>query len=425
MKKVSLSNSRQTILFFLFAAALLAGVFFIFGCTPTTEQQKPSISPERQKAIQDSLNQVYIRELNINWSTAYEYYKNKMYRNSVKPFWRVVELDTIKRFKNTYTYLSDAYIQLNNADSALIVLELGVEQFPDNAYLHRNLGYFYSAQGRTEDAINAYETALSIDPEQPADWKQLANLYIKNDQPDEAIQAYEKLISLDPTDQDANKTLSKLYKATGDAYAAINQMEEVKKLDPNNIDNLFNLAREYFNLDDYENSITNFEALLKIKPADVSALSYLAAALQNTGNFKRAINVYNEIIKIQPKNKKVMTDIATCYRELKQFPTARRFANMALEIDPNYGLAYIIRGEIYEAAAEKCMADRGKDSPEFDDKLVFELAYKEYQKATRDLQYKDMATSRMNYIKEFIPKSEDLFFHKEKQAMKDCYKWIY
>ena len=72
------------------------------------------------------------------------------------------------------------------------------------------------------------------------------------------------------------------------------------------------------------------------------------------------------------------------------------------------------------------MDDHGKDVADFDDKLVYELAYKEYQKATKDLQFKDTATTRMNYIRDFIPKKEDLFFHKgQTKAKKDCYKWIY
>jgi len=426
MKRNFSNKNLWSILLVLSLLGLSLVLVLSYGCTPTAQQQAQQISPERQKAIQDSLNKVYIQKLNLYWSTAYEHYKNKMYRNCIKPFWKVVELDTMKRFKNTYTFLSNAYVQLNVADSAQIALEMGIKKFPNNAYLHRNLGYIYAGLGRTEDAIEQYETALSIDSSNVGDWKQIANLYIKNDQPDDAIRAYEKVVELDPKDHDAQRTLSKLYKSCGDADAAIARMEEVKKLDPNNINNLFNLGKEYFNLDNYEKAITNFEALLKIQPDDVLALSYLGASLQNIGKFTRAINIYKEAIKIQPDNKKLYTDIATCYKELGQFATARSYTSKALKIDPKFGLANIVRGEIYEAAVEKCMADRGKDIPEFDDKLVFELAYKEYQKATKDLQYKDMAIAKMKYVQDFIPKKQDRFFHKgQTKAKLKCYKWIY
>ncbi|UCE04835.1 MAG: tetratricopeptide repeat protein [bacterium] len=416
----------QTFFIILAISALIGSIIFIFGCAPTAQQVSPEVETARQKAIQDSLRKVYEYELNKAWSTAYEYYKNKTYRSSIKPFWRVVDLDTIDRFKDKYSLLSDAYVKLNNPDSAQLVLEMGVEEYPDNAHLHRTLAYFLDGRGLTEEAIQEYEKATELDPSQVNDWKALGNLYVKNDQLDEATRAFEKVTELDPKDQDAQRTLSRLYKSSGDADAAIRRMEEVKKLDPNNTENLFQLGREYFNLNDYDNAIVNFEQLLKLKPDDAMAMEYLGNSLQNKGSYRRAINVYNEAIKLQPQNKKIFCEIATCYKELGEFQTGRRYARRALNIDPNYGLAEIVIGEIYEAQAEKCYTARGKKLPEFDDKLIYDLAYKQYQKAAKDIQFKDMAERRMNYVKDFRPTREDLFFHKNQTKPKDkCYDWIY
>ena len=407
-------------------SVLVATIIFILDCAPTTQQVSTEVDSARQKAIQDSLRKIYDFELNKAWSTAYEYYKNKTYRSSIKPFWNVIELDTIDRFKDKYSLLSDAYVKLNNPDSAQIVLEMGVNEYPDNAHLHRTLAYFLDGRGLTEEAIAEYEKATEIDPSQVTDWKALGNLYIKNDQLDEATLAFEKVTELDPKDQDAQRTLSRLYKSSGDADAAIQRMEEVKKLDPNNSENLFNLGKEYFNNSDYDNAIVNFEQLLKLKPKDIMALEFLGNSLQNKGTYRRAINVYNEIMKLQPQHKKILCDIATCYKEIGQFKTGRNQARRALQIDAQYGLPHIVIGEIYEAQAEKCYTARGKKLPEFDDKLVYDLAYQEYQKAKKDLQFKDLAERKMNYVKDFRPTKEDLFFHKDQTKPKDpCYDWIY
>jgi len=407
------------------AATLVGSIIFMFGCAPTTQKVSPEVDAARQKAIQDSLQKVYDFELNKAWSTAYEYYKNKTYRSSIKPFWRVIELDTIDRFKEKYSLLSDAYVKLNNPDSAQLVLEKGVKAYPNNAHLHRTLAYFLDGRGLTEDAIREYETATQIDSSVVTDWKALGNLYIKTDRLDDATRAFEKVVELDPKDQDAQRTLSRLYKSSGNADAAIRRMEEVKKLDPNNTENLYNLGKEYFNNGDYDNAIENFKLLLKLKPEDTSAMEYLGNSLQNKGHYRRAINVYNEIMKLKPDNKKVLCDIATCYKELGQFRTGRNYARRALKIDPKYGLPHIVIAEIYEAQAEKCYTARGKKLPEYDDKLIYDLAYQEYKKAARDLQYKDMAERRASYVKEFRPTKEDKFFYKNKRPKDPCYDWIY
>lgn len=407
-------------------SVIVASAILSFNCAPTTQKLSTEEETARQKAIQDSLRRVYEHELNKAWSTAYEHHKNKNYRSSINPFWKVIELDTIDRFKDKYSLLSDSYIKLNNPDSAQIVLELGVKEYPGNAHLHRTLGYFLDGRNLTEKAIQEYEKATEIDPSKLTDWKALANLYIKNDQLEEATGAFKKVVELDPDDQDAQTALSRLYKSSGDVDAAIQQWEELKKLDPNNTENLFNLGREYFNIGDYDNAIVNLEQMLKLKPNDAKALEYFGNSLQNKGNYRRAINVYNEIMKLQPENKKILCDIASCYKELEQFQTGRNTARRALRIDSKYGLAHIVIGEIYEAQAEKCYRARGKKSPEFDDKLVYAKAYQEYQQAAQDLQFKDLAQRKMNYVKDFRPTKEDLFFHKGQTKPKDsCYDWIY
>lgn len=426
MKHYSTQLPVKTLVVCLLITIFVGSLILVFGCAPTAQQTAPQISPEREKAIKDSLNKAYIFQLSKHWSTAWEYYKNKTYRSAVKPFWKVIELDTIQRFKNVYSLLSDSYVQLNNPDSAQIVLEMGIKEYPDNAHLHRTLAYYLAGRGLDDEAIEEYETTVEIDSTKVNDWKALGNLYIKNDRIDDAIRAYEIIVDMDPQDHESQQTLSSLYRSTGNEDAAIDRMEEVKKLDPNNTENLYALGRAYFKNNKYNDAIANFELLLKIKPEDTAALEYFGSSQQNNGDFNGAIATYQKILKIQPDNKKVMTDIATCYKELGRYQTARSYVDRALRVDPKYGMARIVRGEIYEATAEYCMSKRGKQLPVFDDKLVFDLAYKEYQKATQDLQFKDLATQKMNYVKDFTPTKEDLFFHKGQTKPEDeCYSWIY
>jgi len=118
--------------------------------------------------------------------------------------------------------------------------------------------------------------------------------------------------------------------------------------------------------------------------------------------------------------------MASCYKSLNQFGKARSMTDKALNIDDGYGFAYIVRGEIYEASVEYCMQQENRNEANFDDKLVNELAYRQYEKATNDLAYKDMAEKRKNWIGQFIPTKEDRFFNKGKtKAASACYKWIY
>jgi len=396
------------------------------GCAAPPHRADSPIQSNRQTAGADTLHKAYLLQLSQEWSSAWDHYRNKNYRNAIPPFWKVVELDTIQRFKNVYTLLSDAYAQLNKPDSAELVMALGIQEYPDNAHMHRTFAFYLARRVNVEAAIREYEITVKIDSTRKDDWKVLGQLYVKASRIDDAISAYETVIRLDRADQESHQVLSSLYRTRGNEQAAINQMEAVKKLDPDNAENLFRLGKAYFEQANYGQAIVNFQLLLKVTPQNLVGLEYLGASQQNNREINNALATYQKLLTLQPNNKKVMTDVAACYIELGKFQTAKNFTDKALTIDSTYGLAHIVRGEVFEAAAEACITRLGKRIPEFDDKLVFEMAYKEYKKAALDSQFQDLANERLNNIQDFIPTKEDLFFNKGKTRPVDaCYDWIF
>ncbi len=417
------------LVFSLVFVLLTMSMFYYNGCAPTVQQTQ--INPERQKAIEDSLQKVYIYSLNKAWSTGYEYYKPKIYRRAVNPFWQVIKLDTIDRFKDVYSLLSDCYFKLGVPDSAQIVLELGLEKYPDNVGLRRNYAYLLAGKEQIEQAIPQYEKVTEADGAQANDWKQLANLYLRVNEMDKAIAAYQKIMAIDPTDQEAQQTLGQLLKGSGDEDAAIEALEKALQLDPENTQVMFDLGKFYYNRGEYDKAVNKFQSYLAKKPDDFVAMEYLGGSLYGKGDYRQSVTVYQQILTAKPDNKKIYTDVATDYKELGDFITARKYVQKALAVDTDYGLAYIVLGEIYEAAVDQCMKQTGKRTPKFDDKLVFLEAYRQYQRATKDYQFKDMAERRMSQLKDFLPSKEDEFFNKNRKLdngrykiVEKCYEWI-
>ncbi len=425
MKVNKVSQTVATVLVFLIFGALVTGSM-LSSCAPTGEEEV-TISPERQKAIQDSLKREWEKRLNIAWSLGYENYKNKMYRDCLKHFWKVAELDTVERFPLVYNYLGESYINLDIPDSARIAYELGVENYPQKAYYHRNLAYILNAQGEIEEAIPQYKKAIELDDKPKADdYRVLGNLLIRSDRIDEAIPVYQKLIELDPSDPEAQNILAQVLKTTGDEDAALEAQESALEKDPDNTKLMYSLGESYFNRGEYQQAIEKFKMYIERFPEDAYALEFLGNAYQNLGKFRDAIATYERILSLKPDNKKVLCEMATSYRELGQYPKARRTARQALNIDPDYGLAHIVIGEIYESAADDCISKREKRVTNIDDKLVYQLAFNEYAKAAQDPMYADLARRKMNYIKPEIPTTEDKFMHPNlTQARLDCYQWIY
>lgn len=367
----------------------------------------------------------YIFELNKSWSFGYENYKNKQYPSSAKHFWRVVKLDTINKFPRVYRYLGDCYLKTDQPDSAQIVFEIGLEKHPDDAHLHRMVGFLKSQREQVDEAIVEYEKVTELEPESVDDLKQLAALYVKADRVEDAIATYDKVLELDPDDLDAQSNQAALMGATGDVEGVIANKEKIRSQDPKNSQVRFDLGKLYFDTEQFEKSIELFREFLTLSPDDVAAMEYIGNAYKNLERYNDAIAEYKKILAIQPDNKEVMVEISRSYKELRRFSSARVYANKALAISRSYGLGWIALGEAYEASAEHCVGQKdGK--VEFNDKLVYELAANQYRKAMKDLAYRQEAERHISFLQAVLPTKDDKFMHKnETKATGECYSWIY
>lgn len=417
LKKVSRGHLLHILGILLFAYVAYLGCA---AGTKVTKQEDAALSA-REKARQDSIRKF---EAMKNWSLGHENFKNKEYERVARYLWKVIELDKERIFKDVYSELARTYFQLGKIDSAEAVYKLGVEVFPDNKHLHRSLAYIYENRGDADLAIEHYEKVVELDPESLDDWRRLGPLYAKQDRNEDAIRAYQKIIELDPNDSEARTILTALYRTSGDEQAAIDNMELALKNEPDNQQLLFELGRLYRASENWEKAIEKYRALLKLKPDDIIVREDLAAIYKKMENYRAAINEYSNILKIDSSNKKALAEIADSYLSLGDLRRARQYANRVLRLDRGYGQAYIIRGKIVERAVEQCQQDEGREI-NFDDKLMYQLAEKEYKKALDDIAVKQSALAHINSLEPVLPKQEDFFMHKGQTKPKSkCYQWL-
>ncbi len=416
-------------IFVVFVVAGFMASSIMTGCA-TTGTSDTSIVDEAaaaQNTKEDSLAKAkYEREFLIAVSTGNEHHKNKNYKDAIKPLKKAAAMDTSGRYPSIFTQLADSYIKLDQPDSALKVYQQGLERYPENAYFYRSLGWLYTAKQEIPEAIDAYLNAIKYDGETLSDYQNVGPLLLSQDRLDEALEVYQKWAEMEPQNPKVQETIATIMSQQGfDTLDIIKQKEIALENNPNDTGLMFELGRDYFKEQMYEEAIEKFNMLLAKNPDDAEALEYKGSALQNEGRFQDAIKAYEKVLALRPENVKVMCEMATCYRELGNFRKAMSVAQEAIRTDPAFGLSYIVKGEIYEAVADACVAKREKRVTNIHDKLVYQKAYDSYQQATSDLQYADRARSRMNYIKPETPTKEDLFLHPDvKEPSLDCYTWL-
>lgn len=395
-----------------------------FGCSSTAKLTPEQIAEmeAREKARQDSIANF---ELKKNWSFGYTNYQNKEYNRVTPYFWKVIELDKNHQFRDVYAFLGDTYLQLQKGDSAEIVYKMGIEVYPDNTFLHRQLGFIYENTQRIQEAVSEYEKVVELEPESVRDWERLTALYVKVNDVDKAIAGYQKLMSLAPENTRYQQDYTALLRASGRESEAVDQMLQLLQENPNDEKLLLDLAAYYKRERDWVNAASYYERYLAIKPDDQFAWEDLATVYQSSNEFRKAASVYAKLLKSKPNDVRLLTYQADSYRELGELRQALRIARQAIRADSRYGRAHLVLGQVYEAAVEKCKSEAGRKAYNFDDKLVFEMAHKEWQLAARDPEVRSRAQSLMNSVKDVLPTKGDRFMHPDQNAPRaDCYKWL-
>jgi Flp pilus assembly protein TadD len=106
---------------------------------------------------------------------------------------------------------------------------------PDDAVVHYDLGYAYTALEKPADAKSEYEKAIALDPKMAAAYQNLGVTLIPTD-PAAAIEPLQHAAELMPEDARTKWLLGVALEATKKDALAIEQYQAAEKLDPNNSD---------------------------------------------------------------------------------------------------------------------------------------------------------------------------------------------
>lgn len=406
-----------------FTALIGLLVLVSIGCQP------PKMTPEERKAYEDSLEQARkdsifkanMAKCEFKLSNGYEYYKQRNWERAIENYEEVRDLGCGPRMaENLYLYLGNSYRETGNTDSAIAVYKEGLNYLEDNIYLWQNLAYMYKITNQTRQQIDAQENVVRLDSSNVEHLMDLADLYFSTNQFDKQIDILNRVLEIDQDNTVAQSSLITAMKKAGrDPLTALETRWE------NNKDNA-TYGTEYgealFNRNQYNDAITVLREVTELDPENLRAWSLLARSHENLEQYRKAISAYRGILEIDESRKDVIRDIASLYVELKEFQQAMDWSNRCINTGDENGMGYAVRGSVYENLAAECSGGK----PDFNDKLVYKMAFEDYQKAT-SLGY-GQVKPRIEYLQNFIPSKGDWFFHSDEGPTftpeKECYSWL-
>jgi len=100
--------------------------------------------------------------------------------------------------EDAYSDLADIYTARGQSESALEVLEGGIEALPASGYLHNQYGYRLLSVSRWDQALAAFEAYQRLAPDEPNPYDSQAEAYLILGQPERAIELASRALEIDP-----------------------------------------------------------------------------------------------------------------------------------------------------------------------------------------------------------------------------------
>jgi tetratricopeptide (TPR) repeat protein len=260
----------------------------------------------------------------------------------------------------------------------------------DNDKIYYELGHLYLQKNDKLNSVSAFKLALQYDENNPYYNNSLAYSYIRAELYDDAIEAYQKAIKLNP---DAKWT-SIVCHALGSVYAEIKNNFDAAEatfqaglvLDPSNFDLLLSLGDLMMVKGDLDRAIRSYCDAIKICPEHFMAYAKAGLALWEKDFVEEAVVSFHKSIDLNPNFEISQNNIGVVYLDGLSAPQeALGYFLKAVQLNPNYTLAYFNAARAYQQLGENQLAAKFYQSSMDLNKITCELDEKDIQARLHEL----------------------------------------
>ncbi len=176
-----------------------------------------------------------------------------------------------------------------------------------------SLGQIYRATGHYEQAVDAYRTALRIEPVNAQAFRGLGATFEQLNRRDQAEATYLQAVRFSPDDWFAITDLAAFYTRAGEYEKAATQFRRAASIAPDNYKGWSNLGAIYYYMGQYPNAEQALRKSIAISPS-ASAYSNLASVLEDSGKYRQAATMFEDALRLKNTDYRVVANLADCYR---------------------------------------------------------------------------------------------------------------
>ena len=211
------------------------------------------------------------------------------------------------------------------------VLKQVLERTPGAAPDWVQLGLVQLGEGRTSDALLAFEKATQLDPDLPDAYNTAGAIWFETGDSAKGEAALRNAIRIQPNYAQAHNNLGNLLSAAGRFEEARYHFEAALRIKEDYIGARYNYALALTRVRRFDEAQAQLEGLLRTDPRSAEAHDFLGNLLAGKGQADRAIAEYREALRLAPGFSRANLDLGTALANSGDVNGALPYLRMAAQ----------------------------------------------------------------------------------------------
>ena len=244
-------------------------------------------------------------------------------------------------------------MQFERYEEAELLLREILTEDPGVLDAYQSLGQLYTLEGRFEEAVEVYRTAIPLKPDDPYTHIHLAEAQLAMGDLDSAQATAEGALELVEPHPHVYFLLGDISRRKEDYPSAIGYFEEVVSLNSESAAAYAGLGAVNFLLEQYDAAAANARKALDINQSVPGAHFTIARVLEEKGDVNGAILEYQQELDVNPEHTGAHFNLAMIHRREGRTAEEAELLGRVLEIDPEHALGNLFMARIFMNRGER------------------------------------------------------------------------
>ncbi len=218
--------------------------------------------------------------------------------------------------------LALVHTELGNVDEAVAAYEHAISLSPESDYLWNNLGQLLAKNERNGEAINAYNRALACSPRDFLSWNGVGHIYNKLGVFQNAISAFDKAIEIAPYFESSWEGIGKAYLEFADLEKAEFSLRKAVELNPHLEDAWKNLGKCFIQHKRDVDAIAVFRKATEFNPQILDLWNELGKLLLQKKIYSESIAAFQKVISLDHQCHEAAINLAHALFQIGDYETS-------------------------------------------------------------------------------------------------------